>query len=226
MEKQVEIRGIPLVKFKDKNVIDSIQKGHIWLNPVSMYRKAENETGDTVVGDKFEAMWPIGEGIVHIPDESLSQQVVNGYLKTTHMDDYVFCILKMGGMDNEFYFTDEQKDKLREFDEEALLIYDTTEFVQRIENAAKSQGYELNHSIVNYYDPSTDNMNLLYDLVRGMENIVFWKRDEYRYQQEIRFVIQRGNLQDDHLVLEVGDISDISMRLSIKDMLRVRMKRV
>lgn len=223
--KSIEITGVPLIKFKDDTVIKSIQAGHIWLNPVSTYRKVENETGDKAVGDKFEAMWPLRDAYVYVPDKEFVQHVENGYIKTTHMDDYVFCILKMVGTKDEFFFTDEQKEKLTEFGDVALMIYDSTEFVRRIEKAAEAQGYKLVHREVNYYDSSEDNGKLICDLMHGMENIVFWKRDDYKYQQEIRFAVQRETLKEEHLVLEIGDISDISVKMTTKDMLGMYLKK-
>jgi len=44
-----------------------------------------------------------------------------------------------------------------------------------------------------------------------MHNVAFWKRNSYAYQQEGRFVFVADNNTDDHITLEIGDISDISL---------------
>ena len=44
-----------------------------------------------------------------------------------------------------------------------------------------------------------------------MHNVAFWKRKSYAYQQEGRFVFVADNNTDDHITLEIGDISDISL---------------
>ena len=47
--------------------------------------------------------------------------------------------------------------------------------------------------------------------------IAFWKRDKYKYQQEYRFLIH--DFVDDHLSVDIGDISDITDLLKTEDLL-------
>ena len=52
-----------------------------------------------------------------------------------------------------------------------------------------------------------------------MWNIAFWKRDRYLYQQEVRFVFVSDNKNLDHIELNIGDISDISVTMSANQIL-------
>ena len=82
--------------------------------------------------------------------------------------------------------------------------------------AAERAGFSAYFSGVKYYDETTDNANLIIDLLNGMHNVAFWKRNSYAYQQEGRFVFVADNNTDDHITLEIGDISDISTVLPSK----------
>ena len=95
MMDKIEITGMPIVKFKDRKTIESIRRGKIWFNPLTTYRKEEECNSDTVVGDRFEAMWPIRDAYFILPEENRCEYIVNGYVKTTHMNDYAFCIFGM-----------------------------------------------------------------------------------------------------------------------------------
>ena len=63
------ISGTPMVKFKDFKTIKSIQKGNIWFNPLTLYREEEEDKKDTIIGDRFEAMWPIKDATIFIPEK-------------------------------------------------------------------------------------------------------------------------------------------------------------
>ena len=59
---------------------------------------------------------------------------------------------------------------------------------------------------------------MIISLLKGMWNIAFWKRKSYSYQQEGRFVFTPGN-GEDHIDLDIGDISDISTILPASEIL-------
>ena len=66
----------------------------------------------------------------------------------------------------------------------ALIGLDHDEFIRRVKVAAEQAGYK--------------------------QNIAFWKRDSYTYQQEVRFVFTSGDENIDHIELDISDISDIT----------------
>ena len=41
-----QIKGMPLIKFQDKDKIKSLQSGKIYAKTLEYYRKREEETGD------------------------------------------------------------------------------------------------------------------------------------------------------------------------------------
>lgn len=47
--------------------------------------------------------------------------------------------------------------------------------------------------------------------------IAFWKREKYSYQQEYRFLVH--DFVDDHLSVDIGDISDITDIVKTEELL-------
>ncbi len=84
---------------------------------------------------------------------------------------------------------------------------------------AKSKKIEIKSGFVKYYDEYINSLNLLISLQKGIENVVFYKRKKYSAQHEFRFT--SPNPQNDmSLELDIRDISDISVQLSSKDVLK------
>ena len=86
----------------------------------------------------------------------------------------------------------------------AIVIKNIPEFMKRIESAVEKKGYRLSRGLVKYYDPDTFHGNF------SDWEAVFRKRREYRYQQEYRFLIDTLVVGDWPIVLEIGDIRDIT----------------
>ena len=221
---QFDSKGVPLIKFQSADRIESLRKeGHIYAKTLAYYRKREEETGDDKIGDKFEGMWHISEGIITIDGESVA--VSDTLLNTSQSDNYVFCMFGIDPNVNSFTFTEEQKEKMISFGDTALIILDGEEFVRRVYRAAEEQGCEVHSGTVQYYDPSIDSVDMMISLVREMWRIALWKRESYSYQQEKRFVFIPKDKTMDHLDLYIGDISDISKVVSAEDALKLMIKK-
>lgn len=207
--KKIQVKGTPLIKFQSADRIASLQRGHLYAKTLKYYRELEKETGDANIGDEFEAMLHINEGFIRIPDTGETIELNDVLMTTKDSEDFVFCMFGIYPSTEQFRFTDEQRRELLSFGDTALVIQDSEQFIQRVVEAAKQRGYEAHFDATQYYDPSVDNGNIIVSLLKGMWNIAFWKRNRYAYQQEGRFVFTPGN-GEDHLELDIGDISDIS----------------
>ena len=214
-----QITGTPLIKFQKAKRIEQLQKGKIYANTLGYYRKLEETTGDKTVGDKFEAMVHINEAIITIPEKGEEIVVNDELIRTAHSDDYIYCMFAIDPEQDSFVFTEEQKDKLLSFGDTALVILDSKAFIDRVISAAEKAGYVAYFNGVKYYNETIDNGNLIIDLLKGMHNVAFWKRDCYAYQQEARFVFVSDKNHDDHIELDIGDISDISLVFPTKQVL-------
>ena len=206
----LSVKGAPLIKFQSEERILSLQKGKIYANTLEYYRKREEETNDTEVGDRFEAMLHVNEAKIIVPDAGINEILHDALIPTVHSNDYIFCMFAIYPQLQKFSFTEQQKEKLLSFGNTALVITDYDEFILRVKTAASKQGYEAKFEAVNYYDPNIDSANMILSIMQDMRNIALWKRDSYKYQQEGRFIFSSENMSLDHLELDIGDISDIS----------------
>ena len=97
-----------------------------------------------------------------------------------------------------------------DFGEHAVIVLDAREFVRRVSEAAKGQGYRIAHGPVFYYRGMQSKMDT--DL-----EAAFQKRDVYRYQREYRIAVNTGTEGCDPLVLSVGDLSDITRYMKARE---------
>lgn len=207
--RKIEVIGTPLLKFQSAERIASLQRGHLYANTLKYYREREQATGDADIGDEFEAMLHVNNGYLHSPVTGDTIELKDVLIPTGNSEDFVFCLFGINPSIQSFRFTDEQKRKMLSFGDTALVIQDSDIFIRRVINAAKLKGFEAHFDAVRYYDPSVDSGNLIVSLLKGTWNIAYWKRERYAYQQERRFIFAPGT-GEDHIDLDIGDISDIS----------------
>ena len=82
--------------------------------------------------------------------------------------------------------------------------------------------FEIYKGFVRYYDETTDSGDMIISLLSGMQNVAYWKRKMYDYQQEYRFFAYSETIKKDHLELKIGDISDISLMMKTSSMLKAK----
>lgn len=211
----LEVKGTPLIKFQSAERIETLRQGHLYAKTLKYYRDLEKKTGNDEIGDEFEAMLHVNEGHIRIPETGETISLKEALVPTTNSDDFVFCMFGIYPSLKHFAFSDQQKEKMLSFGDTALVILDSEEFIRRVCAAAEREGYTAHFGAVNYFDPTIDSGNLIISLLKGTWNIALWKRDKYSYQQEGRFIFTPGN-GEDHINLDIGDISDISAVLPSK----------
>ena len=109
-------------------------------------------------------------------------------------------------------FSDNQaKEIYATFGNSALVVKNGDEFIKRVERTFLAQGITFTRGRVNYYD-----QNYLQHFREINENgyrIAFWKKEIFEYQQEYRIFAFETEV-DDHLEVDIGDLSDITMIIS------------
>lgn len=110
-----QVKGFPLIKFKNKEIIESLRSGKIYLNSLKWFREYENESGDVVVGDSYEGMLHINDGELIIEETGERHQLKNATIPTVLSNSYVFCMTYIDPKNDSFEFTNEQKEELRNF---------------------------------------------------------------------------------------------------------------
>ena len=211
MEHIVTGKGFPLIKFQTRERIEQLQSGLLYMNSLKKYREMYKDSHDNIIGDPNEGKLIIHEAILHIPEKAEVQMLKDHALATASENDYVFCMFGVNPQEHHtFRFTEEQRTKITEEYDTALLITDVYEFARRISRSSQRDGYEVEGKFVQYYDPSSDDVSRMVDLLNnGMRSIAFYKVNDYAYQQEYRFSIPYIDGKD-HMEIDIGDISGIS----------------
>ena len=103
-------------------------------------------------------------------------------------------------------------DKCLSFGKHAVIIKSVDEFVSRVAAKAKAEKYRFTHGRVQYYDPDS-----FHGILRD-EEAVFRKQKRLEYQREYRIAFDTGTLGCGALNLDVGDLSDITLRLDATEL--------
>lgn len=212
---RIKSKNPVFIKFQSKDIIDSLQSGTIYMNELNYFRKLEESKDSHEIGDymenKFFSM------AYELPDGKPCNFIL------TEDDDnsnFVFCMFYVPEISNYFKFSNEQKEKILDFGDTALVIWDSQEFITRVKNEAKNREYEFHNREAVYYEENCElpiEMGEL--LTEGLHNFSFFKRRRYSYQQEYRLAINTKKEEGDHIVLNIGNISDISCQISTKQIL-------
>lgn len=217
-EKRFLVRGTPLIKFQSRERILEIQQGKLYMKSCAWYRQFED--ADDPVGDSREALIPISNAQIIVPELGIAEQIKDTGLLTSHSNDFAFCMLGINSRSVGFSFSDTQIEKLKGFGDTALIVTNYGMFLNRIAQAAHESGYQIKAGFVRYYDEVIDSVNNLAMLVEDMRNVAFLKRMRYSYQQEFRFVIHNPGETQDYMTLDIGSVADISQILSASDALK------
>ena len=101
------------------------------------------------------------------------------------------------------------------FGDSVLIIKNGDEFINRVKNGLLNAGYGFTRNHVQYY--GFNNIEHLKQVQKDNSRIAFWKREKYSYQQEYRLLVH--DFVDDHLSVDIGDISDITDLLKADELL-------
>ena len=210
---ELHTKSTPKIKFQSEHRIEQMQSGHIYMKELEYFRRLEMDKGDFDAGDMAEA----------IPF-STAYETPSGIPCTLRiMDDtksnYVMCLMEPTFNNGECIFTDVQKYKFGEWGEYALIITDVEALYRRIEDKI-IEDMKLFKDKVFYYDETQPESIEQMDMeTKGLYTLAFMKRMKYLYQQEYRFVVQSEIIKQDNIIFEIGDISDISIKIASKQLL-------
>jgi len=203
----------------DKYASDFVS-GKLYANRLSYFRKLD-ETSSSNRGDKHEAIvgWhQSNQVLVTLNDIPLTDIVGPMSVQMNwHGNLNLFCIYaahtgsyEAVSSDNLQDFKQQMKipDDCLKLGQYAVLVTSVSQFIDRVKAAVVKMNYELKAGLVTYYDPES------FSGAISEEESAFRKRDEYQHQREYRFCIDTGTVGDDPIVLDIGDIGDITLRCS------------
>jgi hypothetical protein len=207
-----------LIKIGQEEHIDSLIKGKMYMKNLKYYKGQETENEqryDCNEGDVFQYksvdiefsdvgkndFKKLGVGDIRVKDNEI-------------LNNPIFCMFSITNnnfdkrlKDQYIYSLDSD---LLKFGDYSLLINDTKEFYKRINNKMSEIKKSYRYSSIEYVDYS------VYDGLLGP----FRKDIEYKKQKEWRLWIY-DLLVEDHYILDIGSIKDISIKVKTEDLLKI-----
>lgn len=210
-----------LMKFGKEKSLKSLQSGLMYMKNLAYYVGQEKKDSDDVIGDQYDGVMLMQDMQINIKDIATKNVLVSinapkatmdfGYMKYP-----VFCMFRYDERNKLsettedgqelFEFSPEQVRYMPEFGDSVLVIKDADEFIRRVAAALQKEGLIHARGNVRYFDGN--DLEYFQDVKDEPVHTAFWKRKKYSYQQEFRILIDKPI--EDHYILNIGDISDIS----------------
>jgi hypothetical protein len=211
---------IAFIKYGLKEHLESLQKGFMFCNTIHYFSKCEEHNG---IGDRYENVYQqlLGKGNEYpIPFETFNSSVKiikypDGSYKSNFINDdfnaNFFCLYSLTTK-NDF---EVQKDLLLTKEmipyNHMLIISNPSEFLKRVRLALERQVENPHLNFVKYKD--LDNLN-------GKKSY-FEKPIKYSYQKEFRIAFI--NDKEETKTINIGNIEDISIILSVQECKTVKL---
>lgn len=209
-----------LIKVTQEKYAIDILKGNLYMNPLSFFRKYENDYMDDITegacGDiPKNQMRQYG---YYFPDDIIESMVYDNVLM---LSDYfancnLFCMycLERDDRTKQVVSFDE---KLFQFSDTIVWIKDVDEFRRRIEKVFREKCQD------NIYEYGSYGKIRYYDLDEKTGSLegksCFDKRKDYQWQKEWRICVWSHNMRNEAIFLQIGDISDIACIIPAKDII-------
>ncbi|MFL8801150.1 MULTISPECIES: hypothetical protein [unclassified Clostridioides] len=234
-----------LIKFGTKENLEKLKKGEIYTNNLKYFIDLEETYGKIGIGDRDESALLLNgvnfrffEANTRKPVRPLKALLgidmgdfefkasetrvrVEGYTRKP-----VFCLLGISKSDLEYV----DKHLILSFDDNKIkylekefgnythaLIIEAGEFIKRIIKVTKTRDIGLEFGYVKYYNPNINQFERIRDF--NTSRRAFWKKDYFKRQQEFRIIFDNILIDSGQILINIGDISDISAMCEINDLL-------
>ena len=226
---------------------EQLMQGDLYMNRLHRFIQDEDETEGENQGHAIAGREDSKEGLVIYRGEDLSNLTVTLGIAGEEMHDvdgmlelsigfnlmryaHVFCLFSgkrpsvvttenVNTVEENLLFPYEKMEK--EIGPYSVFIYNPRVFVERVREALRKCAYRSFLGLVQYY-PNTESVNMGYHPLDGNIEPAFRKEDRFAYQKEFRIAIVTGSMGDDHLVINIGSISDIARMVKTSDLATLR----
>jgi hypothetical protein len=211
----------------------AFRRGQLYMNTLAHFRGYEDTPGEQR-GDSYEGasgvfqpsgLGPIKVGEIEIPPAELAGPLLV-HRREVEMWN-VFCMYSLNtgglgeGVSRETLADVNAKLQLHEkchgLGEHVVAVTNFLQFRDRVSAAITKSGMGGAMALVRYYDDETFHGPFEPNL------IPFQKRKQYAHQREYRVVVHRQQRVSTPLILEIGDISDITLLTTTKE-LKIEMR--
>ena len=223
------------VKFLNKEYLNDLLNGSIYMNNFEYFIKLEKEQKNKGQGDKLELAHVVRSNKVTIRDPKTKMviatapfgELIERYTGSEKLP--VFCLTHLYASD--FVITkvegnvitakielplEDQKLFEETFGDTAVVL--SNEFTSRFIEAAKNSNLGLAIGDVLYQDYDFYSSTRRKEFDEQSLNILFWKDKFFKQQREARFILVNKSVEN-NFVLNIGDISGKSKVTSTKELL-------
>lgn len=220
---------VNFIKFGKKENLEKLQRGEIYFKNLNYYSSLEESTGNSIIGDRNEGRHVLSEVTVNCYDKSSGKNIL--YLENANVlmnieevsKMPVFCMTVLSTNDMNYQGRKENtesysfcyNDILKDVSGEdgwssALVITNINEFLRRVEKACDRKNIKYLYKKIKYTNMGINYIDRFQDIEKCMYNIAFWKDVAYESQKEFRIALIEKEVED-HFILNIGDISDITL---------------
>ena len=227
-----------LMKFGIEENLKSIQSGKLYCKRLGYYADLEKDIGDNSMGDKKEGKHYMTQCNFELRDpytHELKGVIENSkcYIEigeTTKMP--VFCMFGLEENKMELIEENEEqsvynlnpkevfKDIIKEdYWNSALIITEPITFLSRIIRKCEEDNIDVAYRSVSYTDMEINYEDRERSVDEEFANVAFWKDNKFKGQCEFRIIFKNIRVED-CFILDIGDISDITILLDNKKLLQ------
>ncbi len=208
-----------LIKFGEKQHMERlISHGEVHLKHVGHFTKLEQDEQRGDINEGVTSMWPLDGATISMKDENGELKEVGTVTSGTARERSqnlenanLYCLFYLELPINQTLNLSHQisENSWSGFGDSAVIIYDTPEFLNRLELSVKKEGYEISRKLIGYKDLSS-HFGQLDPFIKDLQ---------YSHQQEFRVLLWKLPPKDNPaaITLELGDLSDICALVSTKD---------
>lgn len=195
-----------LIKFGEEAHIRGLQKGKLYMNPWRYFCECEVHRERRDPNEGVHSWWNPDKRIIKINERTLTSK--GGTISASSScssDNYnIFCMCGLYKNDSVDLGGNLFDERVMEFGNSFLAISDGKTFIERIKAELSKDKVgikKVSWNSVGYFDERT------YDGEVGP----FRKSSRYVHQKEWRLVVEKIKMDDKPFILDIGDISDISI---------------
>jgi hypothetical protein len=221
-----------LLKFVDKQYIDSTLDGNFYFSLSGKFIDLEKKQLDKGIGDSKEGAWSrpkkenslimIGKpGGKMYPLNVKSAAFHHTFQGMRRFPILCFTYLKLENdfiQDGDKYTlkNDVVDNLLEQFPDRDVIMFNPDFFTQ-FDEALMEKGYEFKRDLITYYDDRKESHPLEYETYEKNPFLgLFYKREFFNIQKEYRVAL--AGFSDDDLIINIGDIRDYAEVWSIENL--------
>ncbi|MCC0660682.1 hypothetical protein KGF45_10355 [Clostridioides sp. ZZV14-6154] len=238
-----------LIKFSEEKHVDSLALGNIYTNNFNYFIELEKQSKIKGIGDKDEqALEIVGINIKNIEridniETDIDKQIFDKSIKEIfkgakgklrfESSEYdkktpMFCTMRISKNEllekKGLIFSKEEIQSLKKDFEKYThaLIIDENNFKERMYKCCKNNNIDVIMDCVRYSNSKINELEKIKDF--NTYKRAFWKDDSFEKQKEFRVVFMSERINEGKNLINIGDLSDVSLKIRKEDIFNERFK--